>query len=90
MSRSPGTGQSSWCTGYLLDPRVSTTADMTAQAKDLARVDVLTYPSYFSFIAPLLGTRPFWDSADRGEMRPNLRLRHLDDHNRVLRRPRHR
>jgi radical SAM superfamily enzyme YgiQ (UPF0313 family) len=64
--------------GYLLDPRVSTTAEMTAQAEDLARIDVLTYPSYFSFIAPLLGTRLFWDSADRGEMRPNLRLRDLD------------
>jgi hypothetical protein len=64
--------------GYLLDPRVSTVAEMTAQAKDLARIDVLTYPSYFSFIAPLLGTRLFWDGADRGEMRPNLRLRDLD------------
>jgi radical SAM superfamily enzyme YgiQ (UPF0313 family) len=64
--------------GYLLDPRVSTTAEMTAQAKELARIDTLTYPSYFSFIAPLLGTRLFWDSADRGEMRPNLRLRDLD------------
>jgi hypothetical protein len=51
---------------------------MTAQARHLARIDVLTYPSYFSFIAPLLGTRLFWDSAERGEMRPNLRLRDLD------------
>jgi radical SAM superfamily enzyme YgiQ (UPF0313 family) len=64
--------------GYLLDPRVSTTAEMTAQARDLAEIDVLTYPSYFSFLAPLLGTRLFWDSADRGELRPNLRLRDLD------------
>jgi len=64
--------------GYLLDPRVSRIAEMTAQAEDLARIDVLTYPSYFSFIAPLLGTRLFWDSAERGEMRPNLRLRDLD------------
>jgi radical SAM superfamily enzyme YgiQ (UPF0313 family) len=64
--------------GYLLDPRVSTSADMAAQAKQIARVEALTYPSYFSFIAPLLGTRLFWDSAERGEMRPNLRLRDLD------------
>lgn len=64
--------------GYLFDPRVTTTAEMTAQAEELARIEVLTYPSYFSFIAPLLGTRLFWDSAERGEMRPHLRLRDLD------------
>ena len=64
--------------GYLFDPRVSTAAEMADQARRIAEIDVLTYPSYFSFIAPLLGTRLFWESADRGEMRPNLRLRDLD------------
>ncbi|HEX8206839.1 MAG TPA: hypothetical protein VF587_12335 [Solirubrobacteraceae bacterium] len=64
--------------GYLFDPRMSTTADMAAQVQTLADIDALTFPSFFSFVAPLLGTPLFWESADRGELRPNLRLRDLE------------
>lgn len=64
--------------GYLFDPRMSTVDQMTAQMQALLRSDALPFPSYFSFVSPLAGTPLFWESLDRGELRPGLRLRDLD------------
>jgi pyruvate-formate lyase-activating enzyme len=64
--------------GYLFDPRMSTVADMTRQVRDVLENDRLPFPSFFSFVAPLAGTKLFWESAERGELRPNVRLRDLE------------
>jgi len=64
--------------GYLFDPRMSTVADMTRQIRDVLENDRLPFPSFFSFVAPLVGTKLFWESAGRGELRPNVRLRDLE------------
>jgi len=64
--------------GYLFDPRMSTTTQMAEQMRALAKSDALPFPSYFSFVSPLVGTALFWESLDAGELRPGLRLRDLD------------
>ncbi|HEX3465533.1 MAG TPA: hypothetical protein VHS78_15900 [Candidatus Elarobacter sp.] len=64
--------------GYLFDPRMSTTQEMTRQIRALAENPELPFPSFFSFVAPLAGTKLFWESALRGELRPNVRLRDLE------------
>ena len=66
--------------GYMFDPRLATTAQMLRQIRTIVDTDVLPFPCFFSFAAPLLGTRLFWDSAARGELRPNIRLRDLEGH----------
>lgn len=64
--------------GYLFDPRMSTTAEMAAQIRTLIDVRSLTFPSFFSFVSPLLGTQLCWESLERAELRPRLRLRDLE------------
>ncbi len=64
--------------GYLFDPKDATVESMTAEMLSLYNNPILTFPTFFSFISPLIGTGTFWDSADNGEFLPNLNLRDLD------------
>ncbi len=64
--------------GYLFDPRMATTAEMARQIRNVLDAEQLPFPSFFSFVSPLLGTKLFWESAERGELRPNVRMRDLD------------
>lgn len=64
--------------GYLFDPKASTVKSMTAEMNNLYNNPILTFPTFFSFISPLIGTGTFWDSAEKGEFLPNLNLRDLD------------
>jgi radical SAM superfamily enzyme YgiQ (UPF0313 family) len=64
--------------GLLFDPRISKVAEMAQQIATVASKRVLLYPSFFSVVAPLLGTETFQESAARQELIPNLRLRDLD------------
>ncbi|MCP4138231.1 MAG: hypothetical protein GY754_45130 [bacterium] len=64
--------------GYLFDPRISPVTDMKNQIKTLLNTQLLTFPSFFSFVSPLLGTKIFWESVRKKELLPNLRLRDLD------------
>lgn len=63
---------------YLFDPRISTVADMRRQIRDLVDATGLPMPAFFSMLIPLAGTEDFRESAERGELRPYLRLRELD------------
>src|SRR6202035_4997298 len=39
---------------------------------------LMPMPTYISVIAPLAGTKTFWDDLEAGELAPDLRLRDLD------------
>ena len=64
--------------GYLFDPRHQTAADMEGQIQMIARHPVMPMPTYISVIAPLAGTKAFWDDLESGSLAANLRLRDLD------------
>ena len=64
--------------GYLFDPRIATVEGMQQQLQAIVRSPILPFPSFVSFVSPLLGTEFFWKCADKGELRPNLRLRDLE------------
>jgi radical SAM superfamily enzyme YgiQ (UPF0313 family) len=64
--------------GYLFDPRYQTAADMEGQILTIARHPLMPMPTYLSLIAPLAGTRTFWDDLESGELAANLRLRDLE------------
>jgi pyruvate-formate lyase-activating enzyme len=64
--------------GYLFDPRHQTAADMEQQIQTIALHPSMPMPTYMSVIAPLAGTKSFWDDLESGTLAPNLRLRDLD------------
>ncbi len=64
--------------GYLFDPRHQSAADMAKQIQTIARHPLMPMPTYMSVIAPLAGTRMFWDELKAGGLAANLRLRDLD------------
>lgn len=64
--------------GYLFDPRQQTAAEMERQIRAIARHPLMPMPTYMSVIAPLAGTKTFWDELAMGGLAPNLRLRDLD------------
>ena len=64
--------------GYLLDPRHQTAAEMERQIVAIAHHPRMPMPTYMSVIAPLAGTRTFWEDLKSGHLAPNLRLRDLD------------
>lgn len=64
--------------GYLFDPRHQTAADMRRQIETIARHPLMPMPTYLSLIAPLAGTKAFWDDLATGGLAANLRLRELD------------
>lgn len=64
--------------GYLFDPRHQTAAEMRRQIEAIERHPVMPMPTYISVIAPLAGTKMFWDDLEAGELAPDLRLRDLD------------
>jgi len=63
---------------YMFDPRVSSVADMKKEIEMLVDLDDLTFPLFLTTVSPLVGTKLFWESAQKGELLPNLRLRDLD------------
>ena len=64
--------------GYLFDPRMTSVERMEAEMRFILQSDVLNYPYFVAFVAPLVGTKLFWQTANGGELLPNLRLRDLD------------
>ena len=64
--------------GYLFDPRHQTASDMRSQVRTLASHPLMPMPTYLSVIAPLAGTKAFWDDLTSGGLAANLRLRDLD------------
>jgi radical SAM superfamily enzyme YgiQ (UPF0313 family) len=64
--------------GYLFDPRLTSIERMKAELRFILRSDLLHHPYFIAFVAPLAGTKLFWQAADRCELLPNLRLRDLD------------
>ncbi len=64
--------------GYLFDPRMSTVAQMEAELRGVMNSALLHHPYFLAFVAPLAGTRLFWEAAASGDLLPNLRLRDLD------------
>jgi hypothetical protein len=64
--------------GYLFDPRITSIDQMKAELRQILQSDVLHHPYFISFVAPLVGTKLFWQAVDHGELLPNLRLRDLD------------
>lgn len=64
--------------GYLFDSKESTVESMTKEVMNLYNNPILTFPSFFSFISPLLGTGVFWESVDKQEYLPNLNLRDFE------------
>ncbi len=64
--------------GYLFDPRHQTASDMRSQVQTIARHPLMPMPTYLSVIAPLAGTKAFWDDLASGGLASNLRLRDLD------------
>ncbi len=64
--------------GYLFDPRMSTIEQMERELRAVMNSDLLHHPYFLAFVAPLAGTKLFWDAARGGELLPNLRLRDLD------------
>lgn len=64
--------------GYLFDPRMTDIAQMERELRAILNSDVLHHPFFLAFVAPLAGTKLFWDAAEAGELLPNLRLRDLD------------
>ena len=63
---------------YMFDPRITSVADMKREMAMLLDIDDLMFPDFFTTVAPLAGTKLFWESAEKGELLPNLRLRDLD------------
>lgn len=63
---------------YLFDPRRASAASMREQVARLVSLPGLPLPAFFSMLIPLAGTADFWESVDRDELRPNLRLREQD------------
>ena len=51
---------------------------MRRQVETIARHPTMPMPTYMSVIAPLVGTKAFWDEVEAGSLAPNLRLRDLD------------
>jgi hypothetical protein len=64
--------------GYLFDPRHQSAAEMERQIRTIALHPLMPMPTYISVIAPLAGTKTFWEDLKSGELAPNLRLRDLD------------
>ena len=64
--------------GYLFDPRTTSIEQMQAELRFILRSDVLHHPYFVAFVAPLAGTKLFWQAADGGELLPNLRLRDVE------------
>jgi radical SAM superfamily enzyme YgiQ (UPF0313 family) len=64
--------------GYLFDPRMTGVERMKAEMRHILQSEVLNYPYFVAFVAPLAGTKLFWNAIERGELLPNLRLRDLD------------
>ena len=64
--------------GYLFDPRHQSAADMRSQVQAIARHPLMPMPTYFSVIAPIAGTKAFWDDLASGGLAANLRLRDLE------------
>lgn len=64
--------------GYLFDPRTTTVAAMTEEVVTLGRTPHLSFPDFFSFVSPLLGTRMFSECVEKGELLPNVLLRDLE------------
>lgn len=63
---------------YMFDPRIASVNDMRQELEKLVNIKNLTFPDFFTTVSPLVGTKLFWDSAQKGELLPNLRLRDLD------------
>lgn len=63
---------------YMFDPRISSVREMKQELEKLVKIDDLTFPDFFTTVSPLVGTKLFWESAQKGELLPNLRLRDLD------------
>ncbi|NET10700.1 MAG: hypothetical protein F6K16_39620 [Symploca sp. SIO2B6] len=63
---------------YMFDPRISSVKDMEGELEMLVNLENLTFPDFFTTVSPLVGTKLFWESAQKGELLPNLRLRDLD------------
>lgn len=64
--------------GYLFDPRMTDIAQMERELRAILNSDVLHHPFFLAFVAPLAGTKLFWEAAEASELLPNLRLRDLD------------
>jgi radical SAM superfamily enzyme YgiQ (UPF0313 family) len=64
--------------GYLFDPRMTEIAQMERELRAILNSDILHHPFFLAFVAPLAGTKLFWEAAEGGELLPNLRLRDLD------------
>jgi len=64
--------------GYLFDPRMTEIAQMERELRAILNSDTLHHPFFLAFVAPLAGTKLFWEAVDQGELLPNLRLRDLD------------
>jgi len=64
--------------GYLFDPRLTSINAFKRELAAILRSDALMYPNYVSTMMPLAGTKLFWDSAERGELLAELRLRDMD------------
>jgi hypothetical protein len=58
--------------GYLFDPRHQTAAEMERQIRAIARHPLMPMPTYMSVIAPLAGTKTFWDELTSGGLAPNF------------------
>ncbi len=64
--------------GYLFDPRFMTVREMERQMRFILQSDVLNFPHFVAFVAPLVGTKLFWQCIGANELQANLRLRDLD------------
>lgn len=64
--------------GYLFDTRTITMESARQQLATLLKNNCLNFPSFLSFVTPLLGTTFFWKCAKNRELMPNVRLRDLD------------
>ena len=62
----------------LLDPRTATLAKTQADLRATIADGRLPPPAFISFVSPLAGTGFFWECADAGDLKPNLRMRELD------------
>ena len=64
--------------GYLYDPRHQQASEMERQIRAIADNPLIPMPVYMSVVAPLAGTKSFWDDLNAGRLAPDLRLRDLD------------
>lgn len=64
--------------GYLYDPRHQQASEMERQIRAIADNPLIPMPVYMSVVAPLAGTKSFWDDLKAGRLAPDLRLRDLD------------